>query len=194
MDELILNKRLKKTANEAKQKRRQGKVPGVVYGKKLGSLMFEIGEMELVEELSKVGEHGAFKFDLDGYNGTAIVKEVQKDPVTHKIIHVDLEEVNTNGVLQTAVPITLEGKDFLSKKGIIIQNQKEFVKISCKAEDVPKSLKINVADAKIGSSYKLSDLEVGSEISILDNLSTVFASVVTKNYSAEEAEEIKEEK
>lgn len=191
MDELILNKRLKKTANEAKQKRREGKVPGVVYGKKLGSLMFEIGEMELVDELSKIGEHGAFKFDLDGYNGTAIVKEVQKDPVTHKIVHIDLEEVNGNSVLQTEVPITFEGKEFLSKKGIVIQNQRESVKISCKAEDVPKSLRINVSNAKIGSVYKLSDLEVGSEISILDNLSTVFASVVTKNYSAEEVEEDK---
>lgn len=189
MDELILNKRLKKTANEAKQKRREGKVPGVVYGKKLGSLMFEIGEMELVEELSKVGEHGAFKFDLEGYSGTAVVKEVQKDPVSHKVIHIDLEEVNGNSILQTQVPIKLEGKEFLSKKGIVIQNQRESVKISCKAEDVPKSIGINVSDAKIGSVYKLSDLEVGSEISILDNLSSVFASVVTKNYSAEEIEE-----
>ncbi|WP_160685408.1 50S ribosomal protein L25 [Clostridium sp. C2-6-12] len=189
MDELILNRRLKKTANEAKQKRREGKVPGVVYGKKLGGLMFEIGEMELVEELSKVGEHGAFKFDLEGYNGTAIVKEVQKDPVSHKVIHIDLEEVNGNKILQTEVPIRLEGKEFLSKKGIVIQNQRESVKISCKAEDVPKSIGINVAEAKIGSVYKLSDLEVGSEISILDNLSSVFASVVTKNYSAEEVDE-----
>ena len=49
MNELVLNKRLNKTANAAKQKRREGKVPGVVYGKKLGSLMFEIGEMELAE-------------------------------------------------------------------------------------------------------------------------------------------------
>lgn len=189
MDELILNKRLKKTANEAKQKRRQGKVPGVVYGKKLGSLMFEIGEMELVDELSKVGEHGAFKFDLEGYSGTAVVKEVQKDPVSHKVIHIDLEEVNGDNILQTQVPIKLEGKEFLSQKGIVIQNQKEYVKISCKAENVPKSIGINVSEAKIGSVYKLSDLEVGSEISILDNLSTVFASVSKSLKTEDEAEE-----
>ena len=103
MNEIILNKRLNKTANAVKQKRREGKVPGVVYGKKLGSLMFEIGEMELVEGLSRTGEHGALKFDLDGYSGTAIIKEVQKDPVSHKVIHIDLEEVNGNKVLQAKV-------------------------------------------------------------------------------------------
>jgi len=186
MDELVLNKRLNKTANAVKQKRREGKVPGVVYGKKLGSLMFEIGEMELVEELSRNGEHGVLRFDLDGYNGTAIIKEVQKDPVSHKVIHIDLEEVSRYGMLETEVPIKLEGKEFLSTKGIVIQTQKDSVKISCKAQDIPKSIDVNVSNAKLGSVYKLSDLEVGSEISIIDNLSTVFASVVTRQFIATE--------
>jgi len=186
MDELVLNKRLNKTANAVKQKRREGKVPGVVYGKKLGSLMFEIGEMELVEELSRNGEHGVLRFDLDGYNGTAIIKEVQKDPVSHKVIHIDLEEVSRYGMLETEVPIKLEGKEFLSTKGIVIQTQKDSVKISCKAQDIPKSIDVNVSNAKLGSVYKLSDLEVGSEISIIDKLSTVFASVVTRQFIATE--------
>ncbi|HEX9025079.1 MAG TPA: 50S ribosomal protein L25 [Clostridium sp.] len=186
MDELVLNKRLNKTANAVKQKRREGKVPGVVYGKKLGSLMFEIGEMELVEELSRSGEHGVLRFDLDGYNGTAVIKEVQKDPISHKVIHIDLEEVSRYGMLETEVPIKLEGKEFLSTKGIVIQTQKDSVKISCKAQDIPKSIDVNVSNAKLGSVYKLSDLEVGSEISIIDNLSTVFASVVTRQFIATE--------
>ena len=189
MNELVLNKRLNKTANAAKQKRREGKVPGVVYGKKLGSLMFEIGEMELVEELSRTGEHGVLRFDLEGYNGTAIIKEVQKDPISHKVMHIDLEEVSRYGILETEVPIKLEGKEFLSKKGIVIQNQKDSVKISCKAEDIPKAIEVNVSNARLGSVYKLSDLEVGSEISIIDNLSTVFASVVTRQFIATENSE-----
>ena len=186
MDELVLNKRVNKTASVVKQRRREGKVPGVVYGKKLGSLMFEIGEMELVEELSRNGEHGVLRFDLDGYNGTAIIKEVQKDPVSHKVIHIDLEEVSRYGMLETEVPIKLEGKEFLSTKGIVIQTQKDSVKISCKAQDIPKSIDVNVSNAKLGSVYKLSDLEVGSEISIIDKLSTVFASVVTRQFIATE--------
>jgi len=189
MNELVLNKRLNKTANAVKQKRREGKVPGVVYGKKLGNLMFEIGAMELAQELSKTGEHGAVRFDLDGYSGTAVIKEVQKDPVSHKVIHVDLEEVSGSKKLQTEVPIKLQGKEFLSQKGIVIQNQKDSVLVSCKAEDLPKAIAVDVSSAKLGSVYKLSDLEVGSEISIIDNLSTVFASVVTRQFIANEVSE-----
>lgn len=184
MNELVLNKRVNKTASAVKQKRREGKVPGVVYGKKLGSLMFEIGEMELVEELSKSGEHGVLRFNLDGYNGTAIIKEVQKDPISHKVMHIDLEEISRYGMLQTEVPIKLKGKEFLSKKGIVIQNQKDSVKISCTPENIPKAIGVNVSNARLGSVYKLSDLELGSEISIVDNLSTVFASVVTRQFIA----------
>src|SRR5471030_3234382 len=190
MNELILNKRLNKTANAVNQKRRDGKIPGVVYGKELGNFMFEIGAMELAQELSVTGEHGVVKFDLEGNSGTAIIKEVQKDPVSHKVIHIDLEEVNKGSILQTEVPIKFEGKEFLSKKGIVLQAQKDSVKISCRAEDLPKSIDIDVSNAKRGSIYKLSDLEIGSEISIVDKLSTVFASVVTRQFIATENPEV----
>ena len=189
MNELILNKRLNKTANAVNQKRSVGKIPGVVYGKKLGNFMFEIGAMELAQELSVTGEHGVVKFDLEGHSGTAIIKEVQKDPVSHKVIHIDLEEVTGDRVLQTDVPIKFEGKEFLSKKGIVLQAQKDFVKVSCKVQDLPKFIDIDVSNAKRGSIYKISDLEVGSEISIIDNLSTVFASVVTRQFIATESSE-----
>ena len=70
MEELILNKRMKNSSNSAKKERKKGQVPGIIYGKKLGNLMFEIGEMDLVSELNITGEHGVINFDLDGYNLT----------------------------------------------------------------------------------------------------------------------------
>lgn len=186
MEELVLNKRANKIAHSAKKERRQGKVPGVVYGKKLGSLMFEIGEMDLIRDLSITGEHGVVNFDLDGYKSTAIIKEIQKDPISHKVIHVDLKEIYKDKEIQIEVPIKCHGKNFLSEKGVVLQTQKDSVKVSCRAENLPKSIDIDVSNAKIGSVYKLSDLEVGNEISILDNLSTVFASVVRRQFIATE--------
>lgn len=189
MEQLTLNKRINNAAHSARRKRREGKIPGIVYGKKLGSLMFEIGAMELDKELSITGEHGVVNFDLNGYNGTAIIKDIQKDPVTHKVMHIDLEEINKNGNIEAEVPIKFEGKEFLSTKGIVLQAQKNSVKVSCKPEDLPKSIEADVSKAKIGSVYKLSDLEVGSEISIVDDLKTVFASVSIQQFVPGEDEE-----
>lgn len=182
MEELVLNKRIKNTSNSAKKERKKGKIPGIIYGKNLGNLMFEIGEMDLVSELNISGEHGVVNFDLDGYNGKAIVKDVQKDSVTHRIIHIDLEEVYGDENIVAEVPIKFNGKDFLGEKGVVLQSQKDSVKVSCKPEDLPKSINIDVSKAQMGSVYKISDLEIGSEISILDDLSSVCASVVNQQF------------
>ncbi|MGN0145045.1 MAG: 50S ribosomal protein L25 [Clostridium sp.] len=193
MEELVLNKRVKNTSNSAKKERKQGLIPGIIYGKELGNLMFEIGEMDLVSELKTSGEHGVVNFNLDGYNGTAVIKDVQKDSITHKIMHIDLEEVRPDRDIVAEVPIRFNGKDFLGEKGVVLQSQKDYVKVSCKPEDLPKSIDIDVTKAKIGTVYKLSDLEIGNEISILDDLSSICASVVKEQFIPSEDEIIIEE-
>lgn len=182
MKELVLNKRSNNTAHAAKKVRKKGKIPGVLYGKKLGNLMFEIGEMDFVKEVETSGQHGVINFDIEGYNGTALIKEIQKDPLTHKSMHIDLEEVYNDKEVITEVPIKYHGKDFLEKKGIVLQTQKDYVKISGKPECLPKFIDLDVSKARIGSVYTLADLEVASEISIVDELQSVCASVVNEQF------------
>lgn len=182
MEELILNKRIKNSSNSAKKERKKGNVPGIMYGKKLGNLMFEIGEMDLASELSLIGEHGIINFNCDGYTGTAMIKDIQKDVLTHKVMHIDLEEVSNNENVIAEVPIKFSGKDFLCEKGVLLQSQKDSVKVSCRPKDLPKNINIDVSKAQIGSIYRISDLEVGDEISIIDDLSTVCAAVVEQQF------------
>ena len=191
MEELVLNKRSNTTAHAAKKVRKKGKVPGILYGKKLGNFMFEIGEMDLIKEVESVGQHGVINFDMNGYNGTALIKEIQKDPVTHRPVHVDLEEIYNDTQVVTEVPIKYSGKEFLEKKGVVLQTQKDYVKVSGRPEDLPKFINIDVSNAAIGSVYTLADLEIASEICIVDELKSVCASVVNEQFvtSGDEEEE-----
>ena len=93
MSNLEMNKRFIDVPNSAKKARRNGKVPGVLYGKKMNNLLFEVGELELCHEIAANGEHGVLEFSLDGEGHRGLIKEVQRDPVTNKIIHLDLEEL-----------------------------------------------------------------------------------------------------
>ena len=190
MKELKLNKRNEETGHNARRLRRNGVIPGIVYGKKLGSLMFEIGQMDLLRDLSDAGEHGVVNFNLDGYSGTAVIKEVQKDAVNHNVIHVDLEEIDNNHTIESEVPIIFKGKDFLNEKGVVLQTQKDTVKVSCMPEDLPKSIEFHIKNAQIGSVFKLSDIEVGSEISIVDDLNTVLASISGKQFMIEPEDDV----
>lgn len=182
MEELVLNKRLNNVTHGAKKVRKKGKIPGILYGKKLGSLMFEIGEMELIKEVESSGQHGVVNFDIDGYSGTALIKEIQKDPVTHKPMHVDLEEIYNGSEVVTEIPIKYHGKDFLEKKGVVLQTQKDYVKVSGRPEYLPKFIDLDVSRAATGSVYTLADLEIASEISIVDELNSVCASVVNEQF------------
>lgn len=193
MSNLEFNKRSIDIPNSAKKARRNGKVPGVLYGKKINNLLFEVGELELDHEVAVNGEHGVIEFNLEGESHKGLIKEVQRDPVSKKIIHLDLEDLKGKNNITSSVPINYIGEEFLNKKGIVLQKEKDSVKVECSVNAVPKYIDFNVGSGIAGSVYKFSDLEVALEISILDDLNSVIASVSyerkTVSDNMDEAEE-----
>lgn len=183
MEILTLNKRVNKTRSE----RREGKVPGVIYGKTIGNLMFEISATTLKSELSIIGDHGVINFDLEGKKGTAVIKELQKDPLSHKVIHIDLEEVSKDVKMEAEVPIRFTGKDLLNTRGLVLQAQKDLVKVSCIPDKLPKHIDVDVSKAEAGTVYSFGDLKIDDGISIVDDLTGVFAAIT------EEQEDINNE-
>ncbi|GAB6170381.1 50S ribosomal protein L25/general stress protein Ctc [Clostridium carnis] len=177
MSNLQVNKRNESIPNSAKKARRAGKVPGILYGKAINTLMFEVGELELGREISAQGEHGILNFNIEGEEHKALVKDVQRDPVSHKIIHLDLEELQGNQKIISSVPIHYVGEEILTKRGIVIQKEKDSVRVECSADSLPKYINIDIKSSQVGSVYRYGDLEVASEISIIDDLSTVIASI-----------------
>ncbi|MCF0148676.1 MAG: 50S ribosomal protein L25 [Clostridium sp.] len=193
MNSLNLNKRDESIPNNAKKLRREGKVPGILYGKKINEFLFEVGELELCREISKNGEHGVISFGLNGEDYQALIKDVQRDPVTHKIIHLDLEELDENKKITSNVPIYYEGEGYLNKKGMVLQKEKDSVKIECTANNLPKYIKININDSNNGYVYRAGDLEVASELSIIDDLNTVIASVTYERKTVSDDMELAQE-
>ncbi|MEG2511614.1 MAG: 50S ribosomal protein L25 [Bacilli bacterium] len=194
MTNLDLKKRSNNVSNSAKKARRDGKIPGILYGKLKSNFMFEVGELELGHEISEQGEHGILNFNIDGEGHKALLKGVQRDPVSHKIIHIDLEELNGNQTIISSVPIHYLGEEMLTKRGVVLQKEKDSVKVECLADSLPKHVDININQGIVGSVYKFGDLEVASEISIVDDLSSVIASISYERKTvAQDMEEIVEE-
>lgn len=173
-----LNKRDKNISNSAKKCRKKGKIPGILYGKNINNFMFEVGEMELVDEISVNGQYGVINVDYEGQEHKALIKEMQRDPATNKIIHLDLEEVTGDEKVISSIPIHYIGEEYINKKGIVLQKEKDSVKVEAKANELPKFININIGNGTVGDVYKFGDLEVASEISIVDDLNSVIASVI----------------
>ncbi|MGL4850087.1 MAG: 50S ribosomal protein L25 [Clostridium sp.] len=176
MNSLNAEKR-EKGCKSARKCRKQGKVPGIFYGKEALNFMCEFSELELNREVIEKGEHGILDFTLGNEEKKALIKEVQRDPVTHKIVHIDLNEVGECNEIQTDVAIQYVGEGKLLNNGTILQKEKDSVKVSCAVDKLPKSIKVDVSRGVAGSVFKYSDLEIGEEISIVDNMEAVIASV-----------------
>ena len=177
MNNLCLKERNLSKGHNTKRERREGLVPGVIYGKQINNLLFEVGALELAKEISSVGDHGMINYTMNGNEEKALIKEVQRDPVSHKIIHIDLEEISGNEEIQSEVPIQFVGEEWLNSRGAVLQKEKVVVKVNCKVDELPKSVKIDVSNGKLGDLYRFADLELGSEISIVDDLKGVIASI-----------------
>lgn len=183
MNILNCSERVKNSRHDAKKIRRMGKVPGILYGINLTNLLFEISEMELVREFSNEGEHGILNININGTSHKALIKEVQKDPVTQKVIHIDLENIDEEKIVQTDVPIHFINEDKVTQNGGILQKEKGSVKIQCSADKLPKYIDVDLKNLRYGNAYKISDIEISREITFLENTDTVIATVTGGNTS-----------
>lgn len=183
MEKLNLNKREKISAHSARKERKKGFIPGILYGKKLNNMMFEISDMELIKEISHNGENGILNIKIDENEYSTLIKEVQREPVTRKIIHIDLEQVPDGKIVQADVPLIFTGTNELHNKGGILQKEKNKVRIECKSDQIPKGIYADVSELSIGDKYRISDIETACEITFTEDLSTILARVTDENTS-----------
>ena len=177
MENLQVNQREKKTRHSSKQCRRKGLVPGVIYGKEINNFLFEIGELELNHALSVTGEHGLLSINSQEGSLNTLIKEVQRDPVTRRVLHIDLEKVEGNEEIETAVPINYVGEEYINKLDAVLQKNLDSIKVKCSPSNIPKGVNLNVGRAKPGDQFKIADVEFGNEITVVDDLNSIVASV-----------------
>ena len=173
MENLQINQREKKTRHSS----RQGLVPGVLYGKGINNFLFEIGELELNHALSVTGEHGLLNINSQEGSLNTLIKEVQRDPVTRRVLHIDLEKVEGNEEIETVVPINYVGEEYINKLDAVLQKNIDSIKVKCSPSNIPKGVNLNVGRAKPGDQFKIADVEFGNEITVVDDLNSIVASV-----------------
>ena len=176
-ENLQVNQREKKTRHSSRQCRRKGLVPGVIYGKGINNFLFEIGELELNYALSITGEHGLLSINSQEGSLNTLIKEVQRDPVTRRVLHIDLEKVEGNEEIETAVPINYVGEEYINKLDAVLQKNLDSIKVRCSPSNIPKGVNLNVGRAKPGDQFKIADVEFGNEITVVDDLNSIVASV-----------------
>ena len=170
----------------AKALRKEGQVPGVVYGNG-GNIHFHVKETDL-NKLVFTPEVHFVSIELEGNEHKAIFKEIQFHPVTDRITHFDLLAVSEDKIISIALPVKLTGSSpGVLNGGKLSQNYRK-IKLKALAKDLPEFLSLDISELKIGMSIRLGEIEVPN-VTLLGDMRDVIVSVKTsRNAVADELE------
>ena len=163
---------------EARRLRRQGLIPGVLYGRER-PVAISIPERDLRAALTGAsGTNAVLDVVVDGGSShSSVLKEYQLDSVRGTITHVDLQEVRLDQTIHATVPLHLAGEAAGTKEGGVLQQVVSELNVEALPLDVPASVDFDISGLHIGDSAHLSQVALPEGVTLLDDGETVFASV-----------------
>jgi large subunit ribosomal protein L25 len=186
-------------SSESRRLRKQGFVPGVLYGKTTARA-FAVGERELRAALTgPSGLHAVLDVVLEGQSSAhpSILKEYQRDPVRGHVRHIDLQEVRLDVAIQSTVQVHLVGAEVAPgvKEGGVLSAPTTALNVEALPMEVPESIDADVSAMEMGDTLRLEDIPTLEGVVFLDDPhETVIATVTAPMREVEpEPEEIEGE-
>ena len=176
---------------EARRLRRQGLIPGVLYGRE-APVAISIPERDLRHALTgSAGTNAVLDVVVDsGNTHSSVLKEYQLEPVRGTITHVDLQEVRLDQPIHATVPLHLVGEAAGTTEGGVLTQAVTELNVEALPLEVPASVDFDVSALHIGDSAHLSQVSLPEGVTLLDDGEAVFASVtLPSTYEEPEPEE-----
>ncbi len=192
---LEVQEREQRGSRESRRLRKEGMIPGVLYGRGHTPHPICVAERELRRVLTGGhGLHAILDVVLAGQKSThsSILKDYQVDPIRGKIDHFDLQEVRLDQPIQTAVVVELVGESAGTKAGGVLSQVTREVHVEALPLEVPERLELDVSAMEIGDTLRLSDLPAREGVAYLDDPETVLATVTVPTKVEEPEPELAE--
>jgi large subunit ribosomal protein L25 len=181
---------------DSRRLRRQGMIPGVLYGNGKQPHAICVPERELRRVLTGAGGlHAILDVVLAGQETThaSILKDYQQDPIRGHISHVDLQEVRLDRPIQASVNVQLVGEPAGAKEGGVLSQVQREINVEALPMEVPEHLDLDVSGMAIGDTLRLADLPPREGVTYLDDPDETVLATVTMPTRVEEPEEVVEE-
>jgi large subunit ribosomal protein L25 len=178
---LEVEERESRGTRASRRLRRQGFVPGVLYGRGKPPHAICVPERDLRRALTGAGGlHAILDVVLNGQTSArpAVLKDFQQDPLKGRVTHIDLQEVRLDEPIQAQVSVHLMGEPAgVTEGGVLSQVQRE-INVEALPMEIPEHLELDVTGMGIGDTLRLADLPATAGVTYLDDLEgTVLATV-----------------
>lgn len=191
--ELTAEKR-KIVGKKVKRIRREGLVPGIIYGSAIDPIPIQVEAHELTTVLRRAGANRLISVNIKGDRKphVTLARDVQRDVITRNLLHVDFQEVVLTEKITSEVPINLEGTPDIVARGEAIINQSlDAIEIEALPTDLLPYITIDISDLEeIDDSVFVRDLDLPDRITVLTDPDEM---IVRIGHPEMELEEIEEE-
>jgi large subunit ribosomal protein L25 len=181
-------------SRETRRLRREGKVPGIVYGGGQEPVAFAIDSRELRLALAHAG--AVLDLSVDGSKATPVVlKEIARHPVNGETMHIDLLRVRLDQAIQATVVLELTGTEDAPgvKEGGVLEHVTRELTIEALPNDIPDSLQHDVSEMQINDTITLEAIKAPSGVTLVDDPETTIATITPPRLQMEDENEIEAE-
>lgn len=164
----------------SRRMRREGSIPGVVYGLGTEPKAVSVAWSELRAALTTdAGMNALIDLEVDGQRQLTMVQDMQRHPVRREVTHVDFILVDVNKTVDIDVPIVLEGTEGENLAGLVVDQQLFSLPVSAKPGAIPNEIVVSLAALTVDDPVRVSDIDLpeGVELNVDPEDAVVTASV-----------------
>lgn len=139
--------------------RREGFIPGVFYSKHNKPIHIDVAD-KAINPLVFTSKTHLISLEIEGHDEyECIIKDIQFDPVTDKVIHFDLLGLTKGEKIKLEIPVQLVGSPIGVKEGGIIQHVMYKIEVECLPKNIPEHIIVDISGLKLGDSIHIGDLK-----------------------------------
>jgi len=173
-------KRKEVGSNRVKKIRREGWIPGVIYGHGEKSYHIKLRCDDLIRLIHELhSEATLITLNFEGKELQAIIREVTRDPLTEKLLHVDFQHIHEDEEVTVHVIVEIKGESLGVKDGGILNVEHRYLTVRCLPKDMPEEIVIDVSNLNIGDSYHVSDIELPLNVKIEEDQTATIVNVLS---------------
>ncbi|MBV8656350.1 MAG: 50S ribosomal protein L25/general stress protein Ctc [Burkholderiales bacterium] len=192
--EVIASKRVEQGTGASRRLRREGKVPGIIYGANQEPVAIELNHNDLYYAMQEEGFHASIlSLKVDGKAESVLLRDAQYHPWKQLVMHVDFQRVNPNEQIHIKVPFHFINGDVapgVKQGGGIISHVMNDADVSCLPGKLPEFIEVDLKNLEAGHSIHLSDIKLPEGVEFValkhgDN--ATIATILAVRGGAEEA-------
>ena len=157
----------------SRESRRKGMIPGVVYGGGKDSVPIQLDRKTFVELMKKSdSENPIFLLKLSdsGQERHAILRDLQRDPVSRMVIHLDFQRIEMNQKVHVTVPVELVGTALgVKTEGGLVEFTTRELKIECLPGDIPRHIEVDISGLHVGQHIEAGAVTLPQGVTLFDD-------------------------